>query len=93
MVGQSERLPGIRRNVSREGREMDRESDACHERNLHRSSSVQSAVAALTLYSRSQYAIHCAVSFSCTEFCLRRASSAPKSTWSSGWSWLKHENT
>src|SRR5437879_10799267 len=37
--------------------------------------------------------IHNAVSFSCTPFCARRCASEPKSTWSSGWSWLKQENT
>ena len=40
-----------------------------------------------------QWSIHSAVSFSCTEFCRRRWLSAPQSTQSSGWSWLKHENT
>ncbi len=38
-------------------------------------------------------ATHCAVSFSCTEFWVSRRSSPAKSTRSSGWSWLKHENT
>src|SRR5437879_13887082 len=40
-----------------------------------------------------QRPIHSAVSFSCTPFCARRWARAPKSTWSSGWSWLKQENT
>jgi len=40
-----------------------------------------------------QCLIHRTVSFSCSEFCFRRSESARKSTWSSGWSWLKHEKT
>ena len=40
-----------------------------------------------------QRSIHCAVSFSCTEFCASRAARPGKSTQSSGWSWLKQENT
>src|SRR6266496_911613 len=36
-----------------------------------------------------QRPIQSAVSFSCTPFCARRWARAPKSTWSSGWSWLK----
>src|SRR5207248_968472 len=40
-----------------------------------------------------QRSIQSAVSFSCTPFCARRCDSALKSTWSSGWSWLKQEKT
>src|SRR5258706_6803435 len=40
-----------------------------------------------------QRPIQRAVSFSCAPFCARRCASAPKSTWSSGWSWLKHQKT
>src|SRR5436190_18226265 len=40
-----------------------------------------------------QRPIQRAVSFSWAPFCARRCASAPKSTSSSGWSWLKQEKT
>ena len=52
------------------------------------------AVRALPVHAAVRHrAIQAAVWCSCNEFCASRCASAGKSTWSSGWSWLKHENT